>query len=129
MVSQRAAVTAGGHAGAAELCTSSETTPLPRRSVPSLGAGGSDGTDLEIQPLRVTVSREAWEGLPGAFTPSSPVDGAAEQQEASRRWARQPGAGAAALGAAGQLGRVPWSSVRALLRSWKGELPGPLDLH
>jgi hypothetical protein len=47
--------------------------------------GGSDGTDLEIQPLRVAVAREAWEGLPGAYTPSAQGPGAAELQEASRR--------------------------------------------
>ncbi|KAL4426214.1 hypothetical protein ABPG77_009829 [Micractinium sp. CCAP 211/92] len=48
-------------------------------------AGGSDGTELEVLPLRVSVSREAWEGLPGSFTPASQGAGAAEQQEASRR--------------------------------------------
>lgn len=48
-------------------------------------AGGGDSTDLEIQPLRVSVAREAWEGLPGSFTPSEQGEGAAEQQEASRQ--------------------------------------------
>lgn len=48
-------------------------------------AGGSDGTELEVLPLRVAVSREAWEGLPGSFTPDTQGAGAAEQQEASRR--------------------------------------------
>lgn len=48
-------------------------------------AGGGDGTDLEIQPLRVSVAREAWEGLPGSFTPTEQGAGAGEQQEASRR--------------------------------------------
>lgn len=48
-------------------------------------AGGSDGTELEVLPLRVAVSREAWEGLPGSFTPDVQGAGAAEQQEASRR--------------------------------------------
>jgi hypothetical protein len=48
-------------------------------------AGGSDGTDLEVQPLRVAVAREAWEGLPGAYTPARQPDGAAELQEASRQ--------------------------------------------
>ncbi|KAL4436506.1 hypothetical protein ABPG75_003645 [Micractinium tetrahymenae] len=48
-------------------------------------AGGSDGTELEVLPLRVAVSREAWEGLPGSFTPAIQGAGAAEQQEASRR--------------------------------------------
>ena len=57
------------------------TTCLPL----CLPAGGGDGTDLEIQPLRVAVSREAWEGLPGSYNPSSQSDGEAEQQEASRR--------------------------------------------
>ncbi|PRW05930.1 hypothetical protein C2E21_9382 [Chlorella sorokiniana] len=48
-------------------------------------AGGGDGTDLEIQPLRVSVAREAWEGLPGSFTPTEQGEGAAEQQETSRQ--------------------------------------------
>ena len=47
-------------------------------------AGGGDGTDLEIQPLRVAVSREAWEGLPGSYTPAAQGAGTAAQQEASR---------------------------------------------
>ena len=55
--------------------------PPPRHLPP----GGGDGTDLEIQPLRVTVSREAWEGLPGSFVPAAQGAGAAQQQEASRQ--------------------------------------------
>ncbi|KAI3427301.1 hypothetical protein D9Q98_010220 [Chlorella vulgaris] len=48
-------------------------------------AGGGDGTDLEVQPLRVALSREAWEGLPGSYTPAAQERGAPERQEASRR--------------------------------------------
>lgn len=48
-------------------------------------AGGADGTELDVRPLRVAVAREAWEGLPGSFTPATPGAGAAAAQEASRR--------------------------------------------
>lgn len=57
--------------------------PLPAATHPP--PGGGDGSELEVQPLRVAVSREAWEGLPGSFTPDRQGAGAAEQQEASRQ--------------------------------------------
>lgn len=34
-------------------------------------AGGVDGSELDVEVLRVALAREQWEGLPGTYAPSA----------------------------------------------------------
>eukprot|EP00887_Chlorella_sp_A99_P007060 scaffold2.g7060.t1 len=47
-------------------------------------AGGGDGTELDVDLLRVSVAHESWEGLPGSFCCSEqPLENAAQQELAA----------------------------------------------
>jgi hypothetical protein len=73
------------------LCWGGEQRVRVRLTVEAAG-GGEGGGEVEVAPLRLTVAREAWEGLPGSFTSADQPEIARTEQRVSAGSRLTPGA-------------------------------------